>query len=427
LNPSGDHRSSETATSTAVAIIGAALSANKGAAAMAESVMAELPNHVGPCDFALLTTYPAEDRALVDDSHVRVVALEPVPLALLHVPLAGLAGGLRRLRLPYRWLLRTEALRTLDRADVVVDVAGISFVDGRGMPTLGYNTLMTGLPLLLGRPVVKTAQALGPFRQRLNRTLARLVLRRVTTVCARGQGTRAHLDELGLDNVVDAADLAFALPETAAFDDDLVELLDERLGGRDFVVVMPSQVVANLCAKSGIDYVGGMTEVMAGVSKELDRPVLIIPHSYRSGQGPGRMNDGPLARELAATSGSDDLHLVDRDLSPRVLRAIVDRSSLLVTSRFHGMVSGMATATPTVVIGWSHKYREVMTDFGVERYGLSHETLARPEQVVEAIAGAWSERDDLSSSMSGAIDGVRAESARNFDVIANVLAGGDRT
>ncbi|HSJ21973.1 MAG TPA: polysaccharide pyruvyl transferase family protein [Nocardioidaceae bacterium] len=409
-----------------VAILGAALSANKGAAAMAESVIAELPNHIGPCEFDLLTTYPAQDRALVHAANVRVVPLDPVRLAALHVPLAALAGGLRRLRLPHRWLLRTEALRALDGSDVVVDVAGISFVDGRGIPTLGYNTLMTGLPLLLGRPVVKTAQALGPFEQRLNRTLARLVLRRLATVCARGQGTRAHLDGLGLDNVVDAADLAFALPEAGELDVDLVTLLDERLGGGEFAVVMPSQVVANLCAKTGVDYVGGMTAVMDGVSAELGRPVLIVPHSYRAGQGPGRMNDGPVARELAAACTSDDVHLVDRDLSPRVLRAIVDRSSLLITSRFHGMVSGMATATPTVVIGWSHKYREVMSGFGVERNGLSHEALADPASVVETVVRAWKEQDELSRSMSAALDGVRAEAAHNFEAVAGALHRGER-
>lgn len=409
-----------------VAIVGAALSANKGAAAMVESVMADLPNHIGPCEFDLLTTYPAQDRALVQEANVRVVPLQPLQLVWLHIPLAVLAAGLRCLRLPHRWLLRTEALRALGRADVVVDVAGISFVDGRGIPTLAYNTFMTGLPLLMGRPVVKTAQALGPFEQRLNRILARHVLRRLSTVCARGQRTRSHLDGLGLDNVVDAADLAFALPETDELDDDLAKLLDERSNGGEFVVAMPSQVVANLCAKTGVDYVGGMTAVLDGVSADLDRPVLIVPHSYRSGQGPGRMNDGPVARELAGACTSDDVHLVDRDLSPRVLRAIVDRSSLLITSRFHGMVSGMATATPTVVIGWSHKYREVMSDFGVETYGLSHEELADPASVVEMVVRAWKERDELSGSMTVALDGVRAEAAHNFEAVARALHTGDR-
>src|SRR5690606_34893316 len=390
-----------------VAIVGAALSANKGAAAMAESVIAGLPAHVGPCRFDLLTTYPAQDRGVVDDPAVRVVSLTPVQLATVHVPLAIVAGGLRRLRLPYRWLLRTDALRSLDRSAVVVDVAGISFVDGRGFPTLVYSTLMTGLPLLLGRPVVKTSQALGPFHQRLNRILARLILTRLARICARGAGTRSHLDELGLTNVVDAAALASARPEGAELPAEVEALLAERADERGFVVVMPSQVVANLCTGVGIDYVPALATVIDEVHAKLGQPVLIVHHSYRAGEGPSRMNDGPISREVAAACAAGGVHLVDADLRPGVLRSLVDRSSLLVTSRFHGMVSGMATATPTVVIGWSHKYREVMSDFGVERYGLSHEALARPEEVVEKVIEAWGEQDELRRAMRSALDDVR--------------------
>ena len=68
------------------------------------------------------------------------------------------------LRLPSSALARTPGLRPLLDADVVVDVAGISFVDGRGLPIVGYNVLMTALPLLVGTPVVKASQAVGPFR-----------------------------------------------------------------------------------------------------------------------------------------------------------------------------------------------------------------------------------------------------------------------
>lgn len=416
-----------TEAATRVVIVGAALSANKGAAAMAESVIGQLPNHVGPCAFHLLTTYPAQDRALVDESEVDVVGLEPVPLALVHTPLAVLSRGLRALRLPHRWALRTSALRAIDRCDVVVDVAGISFVDGRGIPTLGYNTLMTGLPLVLGRPVVKTAQAMGPFEHRLNRLLARFVLRRVTTICARGNRTRHHLDDLGLGNVIDATDLAFSLPHATDDDTSVVDLLGTTLSGVPYAVIMPSQVVANLCDKAGVDYVSAMAQVISGLRNALALPIVIVPHSYRSGEGPGRMNDGPIAREIADRCSTDGVHLIDRDLSPRVLREIVRRSHLLVTSRFHGMVSGMATATPTVVIGWSHKYQEVMSDFGVERYGLAHESLARPTEVVDLIVAAWDEREDLVTSMTAALDHVHAESTHNFEAIAAAATGRPRT
>ena len=62
-------------------IVGAALSANKGAAAMAESVVEHLHEYVGPAQFTILTTYPKDDAEKT--LHMRqsvVLGLEPLRL-----------------------------------------------------------------------------------------------------------------------------------------------------------------------------------------------------------------------------------------------------------------------------------------------------------------------------------------------------------
>ena len=112
----------------------------------------------------LLTIYPQADQAQ-GRSDLEVVPWRPVDL-LVALAFALLMPVARALHLPTRPLARTRGLRALLDADLVVDVAGISFVDGRGLPILGYNVLMTGIPLLVGTPVVKAAQAVGPFEQR---------------------------------------------------------------------------------------------------------------------------------------------------------------------------------------------------------------------------------------------------------------------
>ena len=53
-----------------VAIVGAALSANKGAAAMLETVIARQPEVSGPCTFDILTTYPDADAPQIGRAHV---------------------------------------------------------------------------------------------------------------------------------------------------------------------------------------------------------------------------------------------------------------------------------------------------------------------------------------------------------------------
>ena len=403
-----------------IAIIGAALSANKGAAAMVESVMARLPSEMGECHFDVLTTYPEADESRVpEDVDAAVVGLQPVRLALVEFPIACLALVARTLRLPLFWV-RSRGCRTMLDSAVVVDVAGISFADGRGFAIVVYNALMTGVPLLLGVPVVKAAQALGPFQSMPNKWLAPLVLRRVKTVCARGARTREHLDSLGGVNAVDVADLAFSLDEAAGLPIEV----SSALGSIDpnFIVVMPSAVVRGIFEAKGGDYVTAMASLVSEIRNKTGRSVVIAPHSYRAGLPEGRMNDGPVCREVASACAGDIQVLgLDADLTAGELRHLVALSSVLVTSRFHAMISGLATSTPTVVVGWSHKYKEVLDDFGLSSLGLDSSALNNPSEIADVVARVLSTRDELSQQISAALPAVKIRSLRNFSAIAEAV------
>ena len=407
-----------------ISIVGGALSANKGAAAMVETVIARMPGVVGPCRFSVLTTYPAADAPkLPHGADAQVVGLEPARLAFVEFPVALLALFARTLHLPLGWV-RTRGCRAMLDSDVVVDVAGISFSDGRGVPILFYNALMTGVPVMLGVPTVKAAQALGPFGSRLNRTLARMVLPRLRAVCARGGRTREQLDSLGLRNVVDVADLAFSLDESADLPPEVASRVSTMAEG--FVVVMPSAVVRRLFERDGPagdhDYVGAMARLVADIRAETGLAVVIAPHSYRVGHGEGRMNDGPVCREVGeACAGDPQVVVIDADLSAGELRRLIGMGEVLVTSRFHAMISGLCTETPTVVVGWSHKYREVLADFGLVEFGFDSSALAAPAAIIERVVDASQKRGEYSARIAAALPAVRERSARNFDVIAGVM------
>jgi polysaccharide pyruvyl transferase WcaK-like protein len=400
-----------------IAIIGAALSANKGAAAMVESVMARLPNEMGDCHFDILTTYPDADASRIPaGADAAVVGLQPLRLALVEFPIACLALVARTLRIPLFWV-RSRGCRSMLDSSVVVDVAGISFADGRGFAIVVYNALMTGVPLLLGVPTVKAAQALGPFQSIPNKWLAPLVLRRVKTVCARGGRTREHLDSLGGVNAVDVADLAFSLDEAAG----LPSAVSAALGSieSNFIVVMPSAVVKGIFESTGGNYVSAMASLVSEIRSKTGRSVVIAPHSYRAGLPEGRMNDGPVCREVAeACAGDSQVLGLDSDLTAGELRHLVALGSVLVTSRFHAMISGLATSTPTVVVGWSHKYKEVLDDFGLSSLGLDSSALNNPSETAGVVARVLSERDELSQQITAALPAVKVRSLRNFSAIA---------
>jgi polysaccharide pyruvyl transferase WcaK-like protein len=380
---------------------------------MLQAVVDNLPERVGPCRFSVLTTYPDDDRAEPTDECVEIVSARPVELAVLLWPLAALAGALRVLHLPWRWLCAPPALRHLRDADLVVDVAGISFADGRGVPIVVYNALMTSLPLLLGRPTVKASQAMGPFRSPVNRALARLVLPRLRAVCARGAATEAHLADLGLRNVRPAADLAFTMhmrPEA--------EVRAKELLPRDAATVVglaPSAVVDGYCRKAGVDY-AGMIAALANALVDDGVEVVVFPHSSRRKVTGGRMDDRPVVRAVHAAASRT--RLVDEPLGPVELRALIARCDLLVTSRFHAMISALATTTPVLVVGWSHKYAEVLDEMGVHDCVFDWRETSTAA-LVDRARSLLGRTDDLRAQLASALPAVTARAEHNFEVMAS--------
>jgi polysaccharide pyruvyl transferase WcaK-like protein len=408
-----------------VATIGAALTANRGSASMLRAVIDALPGRLGPCRFAVLTTYPKADAEERPAPDVAIVPYRPWELVFPLLPLALLAAMLRLLRLPPRLVALHPALSELARADVVVDVAGISFVDGRGIPLLAYNCLMTGIPLLVGARVVKASQALGPFRTRLNRTAARCVLTRLAAVVARGEASHRHLIELGVDlgpgGPRRAADLAFLLETPEEAHRRAERLLAERGVADRFVAIVPSAVVEGYCEPRGIDYRGRLAELAARIA-DGGTDVVLIAHAARPGKPASRMNDLPLVRELHRRIDSPRCHAVDADLPPDVLRALIERAEALVSSRFHAMVSALAAGTPVLVVGWSHKYREVLRDFRLEEWAVDYSEVAEAGlgarfEALRAAAPGTRER------IAERLPAVVADAGVSLDAIAAALAG----
>jgi len=384
---------------------------------MVYALLDNLPEMVGACRFDVLTTYPSEDAAEPRAGEVALHSATPKLLAFVLFPLAVLAAIGRVVRLPIRLFCRTSALRALADADVVVDLAGISFSDGRGIPTLGYNVMMTSLPILLGREVVKASQALGPFDESLNRFAAKRVLRRVATICSRGRRTAEHLAGLGLFNVVAAADLAFTMRVSEQATAHAAGLLGHR---SDLLVVLPSTVVDTSCRRIGIDYVEVMSAFIDEVAAAGRYHPVLAAHSARPGHPESKMNDQPVCRRIhQSLVPATDCTLLDANLPPDVLRAVIGAAEVVVASRFHAMVSALATATPVVVVGWSHKYGEVLDAFGVVGCDVGYEELGG-DMLMTRFSDVASRRDEIAAQIEAALPRVRDSSAENYRAVAAV-------
>jgi coenzyme F420-reducing hydrogenase beta subunit/polysaccharide pyruvyl transferase WcaK-like protein len=406
-----------------VAVIGGTFAGNKGAAAMLESAVVNLDERMGGrLRFDVISVYPRRDRSRKLPENIRIVSGTPVKLVLILPPLALLYAVLGKLRLPRGFLLAFRPLRAIVRAAAILDVSGISYVDGRGA-TLAYNIACNLPAILVGTPIVKLSQAIGPFRSLPNRMAARLVLSRISAIFARGRETSENLRKLGLENVFPAADLAFILNEHVP----VPELSGNRyreLSGEEIVVgVIPSQVLAGYCEKRGIDLVATLASSLDKIHEETGARIAIIAHSLLEPEKHSRNNDYHICAALyRSLKHKDRAVLIAEDLTASELRSVIGRCNCLIAARFHGMISALCVGVPTLVLAWSHKYKEVMADFGLEDCILEIDGLSAAS-LLGGTKRILAETERIRAAITASLPAVMKSARTQIDYTAEMLGG----
>jgi colanic acid/amylovoran biosynthesis protein len=404
-------------TGPRITIIGSALSGNKGAAAMLEAAVQTLGARLDDPRFTLLSMYPDEDRAQNPYPNLEIVAASPRQLGVTINTLALVYRVLPFLRPLIR--KRSKAIGALAESAVLLDQGGITFTDGREKFLL-YNVASI-LPALNTRtPVFKCAQAVGPFQNPVNRRAARTFLPKVRTLVTRGRVTHEFAEGLGLQNLVAGADYAFSLELDGTEEQEVAQHLDLSFFDGDVVGVCPSVVLQRKVDARGGDYIGQIAGFIEAVRARGKR-VLLIPHSVRTGTSKTHNNDLPLCQEIhARLRPGDDLLFVDRELTSQQLRYLIGRCEVFVASRFHAMVSSLAMGVPTLVIGWSHKYLEVLEMFGAEEWAFGHDKLT-PDHLLQRFEALDARRTEVAATLAAHLPTVKERSLHQADLIADIV------
>lgn len=399
-------------------IIGSSLTGNKGGAAMLESSIQDLIDKKSQSKFVLFSMYQvAEEQAQNNRDNLRVLRATPIYLALV-VNTFSLLWRLVPFARPL--IEKIPQIKALSVANALLDQGGITFVDGREKFLL-YN-IATILPALFMKvPVVKCAQALGPFNGFINRLAAKIFLPKMALIVSRGEITYKHLADLGLDNIIMGADYAFLLKpdnlETMSIQKK-VELEFFKKG--KVIGISPSVVLRKKAEASGKDYVGLMVELIDWLTNKKGYKVALIPHSVRMDTIKAHNNDMPMCKEIYDRINNKQKCLfINQELSPGELRYVIGQCNLFVASRFHAMVSALAMKVPVLVMGWSHKYKEVLDMFELGSWAFSSDKLS-DRYLKHKFYKLEKEQHEIRELLSRHLPKVQQESHKQTDEILRI-------
>jgi polysaccharide pyruvyl transferase WcaK-like protein len=125
----------------------------------------------------------------------------------------------------------------------------------------------------------------------------------------------------------------------------------DPVGDQPFLAIVPN---TKMFTHGGLDRTR-YVELLAGFSgaaKANGLTSVVVVHEE---------TDHGVARQLADYIGAP----LFSDSDPLVLKAALGQAAAAVASRFHAVVGCLSQSVPTLAMGWSHKYRELLDDFGV--------------------------------------------------------------
>jgi len=404
-----------------VGIVAGSISGNKGAEAMATTVIRNLSQRIPEVRFVLFSPYPKADIASQDRyANTQVADSSPGALVLKMFPSALLDSLFRLLGLKLPWV--PKCFRLLRECDLIVDVAGISFSDGREK-YLPFNVLTILPAMMSGIGVAKMSQAMGPFKGTLNRLLAKWLLPKCRYLAPRGQHTADNLRDIGLPDRPICPDLAFLLNGPEPPEASLDRLVGFGTPSRRLVGISPSSVVYKNCRKHQLDYLGIHARFIRHLVDRGYR-VLLVPHSIRVNTDKLKNNDLPvLGRLIERLDGSPEVSMIDEDLDSVALRKVIGQCDFFLASRFHSMIAALATGVPTIVCGWGHKYFEILDMFGLREYAFDYRQLSL-DLMIARFDGLVDRERQVRQSLQSALPTVLAAAGQQLDVVVELLESG---
>lgn len=280
-----------------------------------------------------------------------------------------------------------EEIRT---ADLFVDAYGIEFTDQ--LSKMNFRSALMAKPLiriasLFGIPAVHYTASYGPMAGRWMRMAARRVLeRQCALVYCREEQSRKYLLDCGVDSqkLIVAPDTGIIMPRRPV-------ALDGLDPNRPCLGVSISHQIIRQW-EAPMPYVELIAELCDRAIRQWNMQVLLIPNELTD----GRYDDRAVARDvLERIQNKAAVHLfpAEKHSGPEQKGAI-SCCDLFVASRYHSVVAAMSLGVPTVVIGWHHKYDELLEIFGQADAGLSSEN-CQMDALWECCVDMWNRRRDV--------------------------------
>lgn len=397
--------------------------ANKGAEALLKTVKAELIKRLEDVRFQAIV--PVEQQW-----DARKAGFVPYSSRSRQEFITYHLGRVPGCKATQAWTAVSQSGRYLGwmtGSDAVLDVSGYKYTDKFGIyPMQLMEKLFSGY-YTGGAPYVFMPQAWGPFNKSFTKQAIRYMVERSALIYARDKTSLESLmnvPDIRADKLKLAPDIVLKFEPRESR--DTLEPL-ERTGllyrNRLRAGICPNVKIFKATQQEGVGldnpYVRWLAELCKNFLAETDVELVIFPHEMSPNWW--QRDDRHVCRLVCKLIGDNSrVRYFSERCSADTLKLLIRELDFLVGSRFHSLIAGLSLYVPTVAMGWSHKYKELLNDAGIGELAFSYEQMY-DRAIITNILEAWANREQVRCRLERSIPLLCQKIDDVFNHVAKIL------
>ena len=322
--------------------------------------------------------------------------------------------GILPFALRAKFALNNRELRDYVDAKFIIDSSGDMHTEDYGIHVAVSHLVPLCYCFLLRKKFIVLAQSIGPFKHL--KLLYKKILSEAYKITARDKITFDYLKGLGLDNVLEVADLGFQLKPTPIEHSYLSQLKKNK--HKLIIGICPSALFFNKFAKSNPNVnFENFCQTLESIAKEHNISYLILPHVLTPS---GKVDDAQFSQKLCENLHAESL-MVDAELSPSEIKYIISDLDAVVSFRMHGAIAALDCFVPTIAISYSHKTTGLFEKIGLGQWVISNDSdmLINLKNNMNLLLSTSAEIVD---HLKNVIPDVRRESEKNILLIKRMAS-----
>jgi polysaccharide pyruvyl transferase WcaK-like protein len=309
-------------------------------------------------------------------------------------------------------------------ADFVGEIrGGDSFSDIYGLRRLLLGVIPSVIVILMRKNLTLLPQTYGPFRSRIAKGVARLIMTRSTKLFSRDKDSVEVVQELlrhkGRNKKTGfCPDIAFVMESTTPREmaihppltphnsapliglniSSLLYFFRERTHGNRFGLK--------------IKYDEFNQALLKQLMEQTEANVLLIPHVFWGGNEPNELD---ICNSIYAQMNrfSDRIHLVTRQYDQSEMKGIIGMCDFLIGARMHACIAALSQCIPTIGLAYSRKFHGVFQSVQAEQMVVDMRE-KNQDEALDLIFDALDRRESLAKSLERNIPKIQSQIWDNF-------------